>query len=199
MSNINRPRTGKTIFSICIFLICSFNSLSTLSHDRAGILTFEEFIHENTFVSKSDNSIMVDAHCHRKYDDDGEKRYFEVLFSTKGGHWFDINQHNDGSHSLTLWGWYNTVALKSGNVTAIYHGKPWATRFNMNVALELVNSIISTGEFELYLEPNPFRYGGFMLGEESRKKYGFKKVKDFQKHVVGLNNPAKVGKCFKNP
>ena len=199
MPKLDSLRICKILYTICLFSIICFNSISALSHDRDGILTFEVFVEENTFVSISKGPLIVDVHCHRRFDEFGEKRYFEALFSNNGNHVFDLNQHNDGSHSLTLWGWYNTVALKSGDVTAIYHGKPWATRFNMEIASEVIDSIIATGEFEIYQEPNPFRFGGLMMSEELRKKYGFKKNKVFSKRVVKLNNPSDVKKCFKTP
>ena len=54
----------------------------------------------------------------------------EALLYTDGLKWLDINIGVAHPYSVTLWDWYNTVAIRSGSESFISHSKPTMCRWN---------------------------------------------------------------------
>jgi hypothetical protein len=132
--------------------------------------------------------------CNRVYEGE-RKRYFELLFYSNGNQWMDINQHDDNSYSLTLWDWYSTVGIESNGSQAIYHWKPIMYRWNNSIDSDLVNNILKTGKFNLYLEPNSLRIGGRIMNKEMIREYKvFPKLN--LKGAVQISNLEVAQNCF---
>lgn len=139
-------------------------------HDQ----TFESFITRNYFVPVDKIFESPEVVCKQH---DG---WSELLLYSNKKKWLDFNIIAETTYdSVTLWEWYNTVALKSGDVEIIAHGTPTTARWNWNSGWsdnpnqlnEFYEALRRTGQFEIYVEPNPYRVSGMMMTQEDKREY----------------------------
>ena len=153
-------------------------------HDQ----TFKSFVTRNYFVPVDKVFETPEVVC-RKFSNRSE-----ILLYSNGKKWLDFNQHDTWTpYSLTLWEWYNTVAIKSGNIEFISHGIPSMARWNEEIPKELIEAILSTGKFEIYVEPNPYRVSGMMMTQEDKREYGiFPNLNLFGSVEINLTTDVKT-------
>ena len=128
-----------------------------------GDVTFDNFTNALHFFPADQKFSKVTAVCKKR------SNYNELLIYTDGKKWLDLNQERSNSYSVTLWDWYNTVAIKSGDATFIDHRKPKVYRWNAPVAASLAAEILETGAFEVYVEGNQSRSHGVMMTKKEKK------------------------------
>ena len=109
----------------------------------------------------------------------------------------DFNQGGSYPYSITLWDYYNTVAIKSGDEKFIDHGKPVMFRWNSTVTEALIKEILRTGELELYVEPNLYRVDGVMITKEEKIEYEIFPNLNIKANIK-IENIEDVRECFKN-
>jgi len=102
--------------------------------DRADI-TFENFTKSLHFFPADKKFSEVTAVCNKR------SNYNELLLYTDGHKWLDLNQERSNKYSVTLWEWYNTVAIKSGEQTFIEHRTPKVHRWNAPITPSLADAI----------------------------------------------------------
>ncbi|MDA0831611.1 MAG: hypothetical protein O3A05_10585 [Proteobacteria bacterium] len=130
--------------------------------DRSDV-TFDNFTNALHFFPADQKFSAVTAVCKQR------PHYSELLIYSEGKKWLDVNQERSNSYSVTLWDWYNTVAIKSGNETFIEHSTPKVYRWNAPVAGLLVEEILRTGTFDIYVEGNQYRASGVMMNKVQKE------------------------------
>lgn len=128
-----------------------------------GDVTFENFTKSLHFFPADRKFTEVTAVCKKR------SNYNELLLYTDGKKWFDLNQERSKDYSVTLWEWYNTVAIKSGEETFIQHKTPKVHRWNAPVETSLASEILKTGEFQVYVEGNQSRSDGVMMNKREKQ------------------------------
>ena len=128
-----------------------------------GDITFDNFTNSLHFFPADKKFSEVTAVCKKR------SNFNELLLYTDGQKWFDLNQERSNNYSVTLWEWYNTVAIKSGGVTFIEHRTPRVHRWNARIESSLANEILKTGKFEVYVEGNQSRSDGVMMNKVYKK------------------------------
>ena len=156
--------------------------------DRTDV-TFDNFTNALHFFPADQKFSEVTAVCKN------HSNYSEVLVYSNGKKWFDLNQERSNNYSVTLWEWYNTVAIKSGEETFIEHKTPKVHRWNATVADSLAQEILKTGQFEVYVEGNQSRLSGAMINKkEKMAKKVFPNLNI--KATVAIKNIDDVRGCF---
>jgi hypothetical protein len=150
--------------------------------DRSDI-TFENFVASNYFATADPIFQNSNISCKWRSSSSINGVTNEILFSIDGTKWLDLNSHRDGSYSVTLWDWYNTVAIASGDETFISHGKPVLGRWNQKVPHSLIREMLETGRFELFIEPNPYRVDGMLWDREMKIESGMKAMTNLHVNV----------------
>ncbi len=154
-----------------------------------GDVTFDNFTTALHFFPADQKFSEVTAVCKK------HPTYNEVLVYSDGKKWFDLNQERLKNYSVTLWEWYNTVAIKSGEETFIEHKTPKVHRWNATVADSLAQEILKTGQFEVYVEGNQSRFSGTMMNKkEKMAKKAFPNLNI--KATVAIKNIDDVRDCF---
>ena len=156
--------------------------------DRSDV-TFENFTSSFYFFPADAKFSTVTAVCKNR------QNYSEILLNTDQGKWFDLNQGGANDFSVSLWEWYNTVAIKSGNETFIHHSKPRVYRWNAAIPETLANEILRTGEFEIFVESNQYRSMGIMMNKTDKEKYKVFPNLNL-KAAVTIQNIDEVRGCF---
>lgn len=156
--------------------------------DRADV-TFENFTKSLHFFPADKKFSEVTAVCKKR------SNYNELLLYTDGKNWFDLNQEPSNRYSVTLWEWYNTVAIKSGEHTFIEHRTPTVHRWNAPITSSLADEILKTGELEVYVEGNQSRSDGIMMNKREKKaKQVFPNLN--LRTTVTIQNIDEVRGCF---
>ncbi len=156
--------------------------------DRSDV-TFENFTKSFYFFPADKKFSSVTAVCKNR------STYNEILVFTNGVKWLDLNQGGIYPYSVTLWDWYNTVAIKSDDQTFIEHFKPTMYRWNASVSASIMEAILRTGKFEIYVEGNPYRSGGMILSKKDKQEYeAFPNLN--LKASVTIENIDEVRNCF---
>ena len=153
--------------------------------DRSDI-TFDNFINSLYFFKADSEFSSVTAVC--------KNHGRQILISSARGQFMDINQ---GPYSITLWDYYNTVAIKSGGEKFISHSKPILFRWNDSVSEALINEILETGKVELYVEPNLYRVDGIMRSKQEKTEYEIPPNLNIKANIK-IENIEDVRECFKN-
>jgi len=156
--------------------------------DRSDV-TFENFTSSFYFFPADAKFSTVTAVCKNR------QNYSEILLNTDQGKWLDLNQGGADHYSISLWEWYNTVAIKSGNETFIHHSKPVLYRWNAAIPEALANEILRTGEFEIFVESNQYRSRGIMMNKTDKEKYKVFPNLNL-KATVTIQNIGEVRGCF---
>jgi len=167
--------------------------------DRSNI-TFENFVVSNYFADADPVFQKSNLSCKWRSSSPPNGVTHEMLFSIDGTKWLDLNAHRDGSYSVTLWDWYNTVAIKSGNETFISHGKPKTGRWNEIIPGSLIKQIFETERFDIYVETNPYRVGGMMWDRDykiSKIENGMRPIPNLRTSVEFSTPKDSVG-CLRN-
>ncbi|MEK9916717.1 MAG: hypothetical protein VW645_04750 [Betaproteobacteria bacterium] len=152
-------------------------------------VTFENFTQSLYFFPADEKFSSVTAVCKNRTN------YSEVLLYADGKKWFDLNQGGRHPDSVTLWDWYNTVAIRSGDQTFIEHVTPKTRRWNAPISRDLSDEILRTGQFEVYVEANPYRSSGKMLSKKDKQSSKEKPSLNL-KTTVTIDNLAEVQNCF---
>lgn len=156
--------------------------------DRADI-TFENFTKSLHFFPADKKFSEVTAVCNKR------SNYNELLLYTDGHKWLDLNQERSNKYSVTLWEWYNTVAIKSGEQTFIEHRTPKVHRWNAPITPSLADAILKTGELKVYVEGNQSRFDGVMMNKREKKaKQAFPNLNLHT--TVTIQNIDEVRGCF---
>lgn len=154
-----------------------------------GDITFDNFTNSLHFFPADKKFSEVTAVCKKR------SNYNELLLYTNGQKWFDLNQERSSTYSVTLWEWYNTVAIKSGRETFIEHRTPKVHRWNAPVNSSLANEILMSGEFEVYVEGNQSRSDGVMMNKaEKKRNQVFPNLN--LRTTVKIQNIEEVRDCF---
>ena len=128
-------------------------------------LTYKNFTESLHFFNSDEKFSNATAVCNN------QKSYSEILLLSDGKKWLDLNQGGAHPYSVTLWEWYDTVAIKSGNETFMKHKTPKRQRWNTVIPQTLMREILRTGQFEIFVEGNPYRSsesGGVMLNKAEK-------------------------------
>lgn len=158
--------------------------------DRSDI-TFENFINSLHFFKADSEFSRVTAVCKNRKD------WSEILISSARGKFMDLNQGGMDPYSITLWDYYNTVAVKSGGEKFIRHRTPAMFRWNSAVSEALIKEILGTGKLELYVEPNLYRVGGTMTTKQEKIEYKIFPNLNIKANIK-IENIDDVRDCFKN-
>ena len=94
----------------------------------------------------------------------------------------------------TLWDWYNTVAITSGDETFIAHGKPVLGRWNHEVPRSLIREILQAEDFEIFVEPNPYRVNGMLWDRDFKLESDVKPVTNLRASVE-FSMPKDILSC----
>jgi len=156
--------------------------------DRSDI-TINNFINAFYFFPADGKFSTATAICNKR------KTYNEIVLVTELGKWFDLNQGGADEYSVSLWEWYNTVAIRSGNEDFIRHSKPFVYRWNAPVSKTLVDEILRTGQFEIYVESNQYRSMGIMMNKEWKEENKVFPNLNLKANVT-IQNIDEVRTCF---
>ena len=177
-----------TFFTVLFYLT---SSISWSETKRS--LTFREFINNGEFIPIETSRLqLVVGNCNVVKNNKGIKiRYKEVELSINNNVFFDFNKHyilrNDYQsknfsipfYSISVWQWYKTVAIKTKNIEFLSNYKQVMRRRNMVVPDELIEDIILTGKFKIYLHQDA-------RTTENKKYFG----------TVNIKNKESLKKCF---
>lgn len=158
--------------------------------DRSDI-TFNNFTNAFYFFPADSKFSMATAICNKR------ENYNEIVLVTERGKWFDLNQGGADEYSVSLWEWYNTVAIRSGNEEFIHHSKPVVYRWNAAVPETLADEILRTGGFEIYVESNQYRSMGIMMDKEWKEENKVFPNLNLKADVL-IKNINEVRACFDN-
>jgi hypothetical protein len=132
--------------------------------------------------------------------------YNEILFYSDGMRWMDINQapSDDGSifnknykYSLTLWDWYNTVAIKSGEKYYLSpHRQPSFGRWNEAISNDMVKEIADSAAFNIYIEVNMNRYDGVSMTDDYKRENAILPPLFNMSGKVIIKNPQVMRECL---
>lgn len=161
--------------------------------DRSDI-TFENFVASNYFAEADHVFQKSNISCKRRSPSSTYGINHEILFSVDGTKWLDLNAHGDGSYSVTLWDWYNTVAISSGDQTFISHGKPALGRWNHEVPRSLIRQIFEADRFEIFVEPNPYRVNGMLWDRDFKLESGMMPITNLRSSVK-FSTPKSILPC----
>jgi hypothetical protein len=159
-------------------------------HQADGVdVTFENFTNVLYFFPADEKFSNVTAVCKNR------QNYSEILLYSDGKKWLDLNQGGAELYSVTLWDWYDSVAIKSGSQTFIEHRNPKLARWNAPIAGELAEEILRTGTFDIFVEPNQRRHNGIVMSKDEKI---FSKVHPAVnlKATVTIQNIDEVRGCF---
>ena len=156
--------------------------------DRSDI-TFDNFINAFYFFPADSKFSMATAICNKR------ENYNEIVLVTELGKWFDLNQGGADEYSVSLWEWYNTVAIRSGNEEFIYHSQPFVYRWNAPIPETLADEILRTGGFEIYVESNQYRSMGIMMDKEWKEENKVFPNLNLKANVT-IQNINEVRTCF---
>jgi len=156
--------------------------------DRSDI-TFENFINAFYFFPVDRKFSMATAICNRR------ENYNEIVLVTDLGKWFDLNQGGADEYSVSLWEWYNTVAIRSGVEKFIHHSKPVVYRWNAPIPQTLAEEILRNGQFEIYVESNQYRSRGIMIDKSWKEKNKVFPNLNLKANVT-IQNINEVRNCF---
>ena len=136
------------------------------------------------------------------------KDYNEILFISDGKRWMDINRtsSDDGSifnqnykYSLTLWDWYNTVAIKSGGKHYLSpHHQPSMGRWNEAISNDMVEEIADRAAFNIYIEVNMNRYDGMSMTDDYKRENAVLPPLFNMSGKVIIKNPQVMRECLMN-
>lgn len=158
--------------------------------DRSDI-TFENFTNAFYFFPADSKFSMVTAICNKR------ENYNEIVLVTELGKWFDLNQGRADKYSVSLWEWYNTVAIRSGSEEFIDHSKPFVYRWNAPISKILADEILRTGRFEIYVESNQYRSMGIMMDKKWKEENKVFPNLNLKANVT-IQNIDEVRGCFDN-
>jgi len=156
--------------------------------DRSDI-TFDNFINAFYFFQADSKFSTATAICNKR------ENYNEIVLITELGKWFDLNQGGADGYSVSLWEWYNTVAIRSGNEDFIHHSKPFVYRWNASIPETLADEILRTGGFEIYVESNQYRSMGIMMDKEWKEENKVFPNLNLKANVI-IQNIDEVRNCF---
>ena len=156
--------------------------------DRSDI-TFENFTNAFYFFPADSKFSMATAICNKR------ENYNEIVLVTELGKWFDLNQGRADKYSVSLWEWYNTVAIRSGSEEFIDHSKPFVYRWNAPISKILADEILRTGRFEIYVESNQYRSMGIMMDKERKEENKVFPNLNLKANVT-ITNINEVRGCF---
>jgi hypothetical protein len=156
--------------------------------DRSDI-TFDKFINAFYFFPADSKFSMATAICNKR------ENYNEIVLVTELGKWFDLNQGGADGYSVSLWEWYNTVAIRSGNEEFIHHSKPVVYRWNAPIPKTLADEILRTGQLEIYVEGNQYRSIGIMMDKQTKEKNKVFPNLNLKANVT-IQNIDEVRDCF---
>ena len=145
-------------------------------------ITFKEFVNNNKFVPIKKNLLeLTSSECNSIKNKNKEISYKEIILYSEKNEILHLNKHfeflNDYQslnnsipfHSISLWSWYQTVAIKTKNFKFFSNFKQITKRRNMIVPNNLILDIIKFGEFDIYLHQDKNTY--------NQKYYGSFKIK----------------------
>jgi hypothetical protein len=167
-------------------------------HQGKEDISFENFISKINFAPLDKNYLHVTGVCTKHYEDptSGRKSYTDIRFYSGDDQWFDINQHNDKTYSITFWDWINTIAIKAKNNTYISHNKPILYRWNKKIPHNVIDEIFKQGQFELYIELNMLRVNGILMTGADKLKYKIPPKFNLA-GKVNISNIKELKECFK--
>jgi len=180
-------------------------------HQGNEDISFENFISKINFAPLDKNYLNVTGVCTKHYESptsfigkvlkklklySGRKSYTDIRFYSGDDQWFDINQHNDKTYSITFWDWINTIAIKAKNNTYISHNKPRLYRWNDKIPHNVIDEIFKQGQFELYIELNMLRVYGILMTGADKLKYKIPPKFNLA-GKVNISNIKELKECFK--
>ena len=152
-------------------------------------ITFENFTNVLYFFPVDEKFSTVTAVCKNR------QNYSEILLYSDGKKWLDLNQGGAELYSMTLWDWYDTVAIRSGSQTFIEHRTPKLARWNAPIEGALAEEILRTGTFDIFVEPNQHRYAGVVMGKDEKISSKVRPALNL-KATVTIQNVDEVRGCF---
>ena len=152
-------------------------------------ITFENFTNALYFFPADKKFSSVTAVCKNR------QNYSEILLYSDGKKWLDLNQGGAELYSMTLWDWYDTVAIRSGSQTFIEHGTPKLARWNARIEGALAEEILRTGTFDIFVEPNQYRHAGVVMSKDEKISSKVRPALNL-KATVTIQNADEVRGCF---
>ena len=133
--------------------------ISTIGHTEE--LTYSEFTLGNSFSPIDESYLELEAKCRKSYDERNQKKYYEVLFYSKGKHVFDLNKHFKSNlvgrknlkvpfYSLSVWNWFDTLAIKTQKHKFMTNTAQKTMRRNELIPEGLFSDIVRYGKFKVY-------------------------------------------------
>ena len=152
-------------------------------------ITFENFTNVLYFFPVDEKFSTVTAVCKNR------QNYSEILLYSDGKKWLDLNQGGAELYSMTLWDWYDTVAIRSGSQTFIEHRTPKLARWNAPIEGALAEEILRTGTFDIFVEPNQHRHAGVVMSKDEKISSKVRPALNL-KATVTIQNVDEVRGCF---
>ena len=152
-------------------------------------ITFENFTNVLYFFPVDEKFSTVTAVCKNR------QNYSEILLYSDGKKWLDLNQGGAELYSMTLWDWYDTVAIRSGSQTFIEHRTPKLARWNAPIEGALAEEILRTGTFDIFVEPNQHRHAGVVMSKDEKILSKVRPALNL-KATVTIQNVDEVRGCF---
>ena len=152
-------------------------------------ITFENFTNVLYFFPVDEKFSTVTAVCKNR------QNYSEILLYSDGKKWLDLNQGGAELYSMTLWDWYDTVAIRSGSQTFIEHRTPKLARWNAPIEGALAEEILRTGTFDIFVEPNQHRHAGVVMSKDEKISSKVRPALNL-KATVTIQNVDEVRDCF---
>jgi len=152
-------------------------------------ITFENFTNVLYFFPVDEKFSTVTAVCKNR------QNYSEILLYSDGKKWLDLNQGGAELYSITLWDWYDTVAIRSGSQTFIEHRTPKLARWNAPIEGALAEEILRTGTFDIFVEPNQHRHAGVVMSKDEKISSKVRPALNL-KATVTIQNVDEVRGCF---
>jgi len=152
-------------------------------------ITFENFTNVLYFFPVDEKFSTVTAVCKNR------QNYSEILLYSDGKKWLDLNQGGAELYSMTLWDWYDTVAIRSGSQTFIEHRTPKLARWNAPIEGALAEEILRTGTFDIFVEPNQHRHAGVVMTKDEKISSKVRPALNL-KATVTIQNADEVRGCF---
>lgn len=184
---------------------------SAWCHDRSYEMTVENWLEKTPNIIKNKQGVYT-AKCRKRYSGQATKilhqvgiatilprswmpfdeAYYEVILTHEkdsevlGAIHFNRHFWSRGDkYSISIWGWFNTLGIRTSEQDLIWHGKPWAYRWNswsdkeQVITSDLFETIAKDGQFTLLTENNPIRWGQGAV-----------------EAVIKIKNPEELKKCF---
>ena len=163
---------------------------SAYAHENnAYPMTFENWLlnHEHINVSE----VVAEHRCGLRRGVKGQ--YVDIQL----GNTLHIHQTlYDDSYNITVSGWLNTFAVRSGNVDIMLHHRkpvlPWNQYYSQKLP-RFIEEVKRTGQFEYIYELNTHRHGHVLLSEGE----GSRIVPAGFHYKVTIKDLEHFSRCFK--